>query len=341
MKKIAIASAALLLASAFTVQAQEVYDNRWYAGITGGVTSLDDDRLSDEDWPYYGVYIGRFLSPNFSLDFRIDNYRGQFEESEFDVALADDEIDMFSYGLVGRYHFGDNDKFRPYILAAVGIQEHENIFADGRDAYASLGFGANSYLTDNWRLGAELEGRYDNDRDTFDDRNNGFIDLILSMNLSFAFGERPRPVVAQQAEPAPPPPVRPAPRPTPPPPPPPAEPEVLFEFDSEVTFGFDSAEIRPSAEPELNRAAAILSERTEIVLIEVAGHTDSSGPEDYNQNLSERRAQAVADYLAARGVDHDRMEVRGFGETRPKVPNDTRENRQMNRRVVVTILERG
>ena len=341
MKRMATAVAALLIASAAFAQAQEVYDNRWYVGVTGGVAEIDNDRLADDDWPYYGVYVGRFLSPNFSLDLRLDKYQGEFDQDDIVIpAGAGEDFEMWSYGLVGRYHFGDNEQFRPYVLAGIGIQEHENFLDDGRDVYASLGFGAKSYLNDNWKLGAELEGRYDNDRATFD-RDNGFIDLILSMNLSFAFGERPRPVVAEPApEPAP---VQPAPAPrqAPPPPPPPPEPEVLFEFDAEVTFAFDSAEIRPSAEPELNRAAAVLSERTEIILVEVAGHTDSTGPEAYNQNLSERRAQSVADYLAARGVDRNRMRVEGFGETRPKASNDTREGRQMNRRVVVTILDRN
>ncbi len=337
MKKYAITGAAMLIASAASVHAQEVYDNRWYVGGTLGATSVDNDRLADEHWPYYGVYVGKFFSPNFSLDFRLDRYEGEFNNSQIAVpAGASDSFDLSSFGLVGRYHFGDpmND-WRPYALAAVGIQDHDSFLDDGRDVYASLGFGANSYLTDNWKLGAELEARYDNDRASFDS-DNGFIDAILSINLSYAFGERPRPVVATQEPP--PPVVQPPPRPTPPPPPP--EPEVLFEFDAEVTFAFDSADIRPSAEPELNRAAAILDERNEIILVEVAGHTDSIGPEAYNQGLSERRAQSVADYLVSRGVDRDRMQVEGFGETRPKVSNDTPENRQMNRRVVVTILER-
>lgn len=340
MKKYVITGAAMLLASAASVHAQEVYDNRWYVGVTGGIAEMDNDRLSNDDWPYYGVYLGRFLSPNFSLDLRLDKYQGEFDQDDITLpAGAGEDFEVWSYGLVGRYHFGEDDGFRPYLLAAVGIQEHENFLDEGRDAYAALGFGANSYLNDNWKLGAELEGRYDNDRATFD-RDNGFIDLIFSMNLTYSFGEKPRPAVVTAPEPAPEPVVQPAPRPRPAPPPPPPEPEVIFEFDSEVTFAFDSAEIRPSAEGELNRAAAILSDRTEIILVEVAGHTDSIGTEAYNQNLSERRAQAVADYLVGRGIDRDRMEVRGFGESRPKVSNDTPENRQMNRRVVITVLDR-
>jgi OOP family OmpA-OmpF porin len=72
----------------------------------------------------------------------------------------------------------------------------------------------------------------------------------------------------------------------------------------------------------------------------VAGHTDSIGTEEYNQDLSVRRAESVADYLVQNGVSRDRLRVVGYGETRPKVPNDTPENRQQNRRVVLSILER-
>ena len=345
MKKTAIAGAVMLLASAANTQAQDVFDNRWYVGVTGGIAQLDSDRRADEDFPYYGIYFGRFLSPNVSLDLRLDTYQGEFDRNEvISIPMgASDEFELFSYGLVGRYHFGDDDdRFRPYFLAAVGIQESESFLDDGRDVYAGLGIGGKSSLNDNWKLGGELEVRYDNERSTFAGRDDGFFDYILSMNLTYAFGKKPRPVVAtpEPARPTPPP-ARPAPAPRPAPPPPPPEPEVLFEFDAEVTFAFDSAEIRPSAEPELNRAAAILDERTEIILVEVAGHTDSTGPEAYNQSLSERRAQSVTDYLAARGVDRDRMRVVGYGESRPKVANDTRENRQKNRRVVITILDRN
>lgn len=341
MKKYAVTGAALILASAASVNAQEVYDNRWYIGGTLGGYIADNDRESDENWPYYGVYIGRFLTPNFSLDLRIDQYDAEFDVDDVAIpAGVSNDFDLTSYGLVGRYHFGEDDGFRPYGLAAIGIQEHDSFLDDGRDIYASLGFGASAEVNDHWDIRTELEARYDNDRQTFD-RESGFVDLIFSVGLSYSFGEKPRPAVAAAPEPAPQPVVEPAPRPRPAPPPPPPEPEVIFEFDSEVTFAFDSDEIRPSAEGELNRAAAILSDRTEIIVVEVAGHTDNIGTEAYNQDLSERRAQAVADYLVNRGIDRDRMVVRGFGETRPKVANDTPENRQMNRRVVITVLERS
>lgn len=105
----------------------------------------------------------------------------------------------------------------------------------------------------------------------------------------------------------------------------------------DVAFEFDRAEIRPQFYGELNAIADRLNE-TPNVRVAIQGHTDSVGPATYNQGLSERRAQSVADYLAGRGVSRDRMEVAGFGETRPVATNETREGRAQNRRVEINDL---
>ena len=69
------------------------------------------------------------------------------------------------------------------------------------------------------------------------------------------------------------------------------------------------------------------------LMVEVAGHTDSVGAESYNQSLSERRAKAVKSYLVERGIDADRLTVRGYGESEPVADNATKEGRAENRRV--------
>lgn len=343
MKRILLA---VLFLGSTIVSAQSggfVFDNRWYAGVTGGVARPGEDRLTDSTAPYFGAYFGRFFSPNFSLDLQIDTYSTDFERDKMIRAGIvppdgfDRDFDIYGYGLTGRYHFGDmGNRHRPYGLVGLGIQEHDNFLNEGRDMYVSWGVGIQSKLGENVRLRTQLEGRYDNDRDTRNS-SSGFVDMIASVGLSFSFGEPPR-----QPQPAPPAePVRAAPPPPPPAPRPKPEPEVMFEFDSTVLFDFASAELRDESRAELNRAADILAPRDDIILIEVAGHTDSIGPEEYNQGLSERRAQAVADYLVQNGVSRDRLHVVGFGETRPKVPNDTPANRQLNRRVVLSILDRA
>lgn len=330
----------MLLASASAMAQDEIFDDRWFVTVIGGTTNVDNDRNADEEWPYYGASIGKFFTPNVSLELQLDTYESEFDTSKVTLpAGASDKFENFSYGLFGRYHWRRGEDWRPFVMTGVGIQEHDSVFDDGRDVFVSAGVGATANFGDSWRLRAQFEARYDNDRETFNS-NGGFFDGIFSLGLSYAFGEPPRPPApAAEREPAIEPAPRPAPRPEPQPQPEP-EREVIVELDSEVTFAFDSAEIRSGAESELNDVADELNGRTEIVSVEVAGHTDSIGTEEYNQDLSERRAQAVADYFASRGVDRDRMEVRGYGETRPKVSNDTPENRAMNRRVVVSILAR-
>ena len=73
--------------------------------------------------------------------------------------------------------------------------------------------------------------------------------------------------------------------------------------------------------------------------VEIGGHTDSLGSNAYNQKLSQRRAESVKTYLSERGVDANRMEVKGYGEAEPVAPNDTAEGRELNRRVELKILE--
>ena len=114
--------------------------------------------------------------------------------------------------------------------------------------------------------------------------------------------------------------------------------EAVIELDG-VHFDFDKATLKPEAKVVLNEAAALLSKH-ERVVVEIAGHTDSVGSEAYNQGLSERRANAVRDYLTGNGVKASRLSARGYGESRPVASNDTDEGRAENRRVEMIILDR-
>ena len=110
-----------------------------------------------------------------------------------------------------------------------------------------------------------------------------------------------------------------------------------------VNFDFDKSTLRPDAVDLLGEAISILGKYPELK-VEVAGHTDSIGTEVYNQGLSERRAQAVYDYLASHGVDAGRMVgPTGYGETRPIAPNtnedgsENPEGRARNRRTELNV----
>jgi outer membrane protein OmpA-like peptidoglycan-associated protein len=113
---------------------------------------------------------------------------------------------------------------------------------------------------------------------------------------------------------------------------------------NDVLFDFDRAELRPEAEQALRRVAEILRQRQPRA-VRIVGHTDAMGSDAYNQTLSERRAQSVAQWLAAHGGDLPPMQPAGRGEAEPVAPNagpdgrDDPEGRQRNRRVEV-LLER-
>lgn len=112
-----------------------------------------------------------------------------------------------------------------------------------------------------------------------------------------------------------------------------AVPETMT-LDADVFFDFNRATIKPAFFPELDRIARMLVENTNIRL-QISGHADRAGPAGYNQGLSERRARAVADYLAGKGVTRERVTTVGYGETRPAVPTADGVREPRNRRVEI------
>jgi outer membrane protein OmpA-like peptidoglycan-associated protein len=99
-----------------------------------------------------------------------------------------------------------------------------------------------------------------------------------------------------------------------------------------VFFAFDSHQLLARSKSELDRMVEVMKDNGQIQVV-IIGHTDSTGPEAYNQQLSEKRAQSVVNYLTGNGVSRDRLEYLGKGESEPAYPNDTKENRAKNRRV--------
>ncbi|NNE35715.1 MAG: OmpA family protein, partial [Rhodothermales bacterium] len=112
---------------------------------------------------------------------------------------------------------------------------------------------------------------------------------------------------------------------------------IQITMDSAILFDFNSSELRSSSEESLAKLAASLLEypNTDLVVI---GHTDNSGSEEYNQRLSERRAQSAASVLFRSGVTESRVEVGGRGEMEPIDSNETNLGRQANRRVEIAIF---
>lgn len=113
--------------------------------------------------------------------------------------------------------------------------------------------------------------------------------------------------------------------------------ELLLRMPAGITFDFNSYSVRPEFQATLNEVASTLAAYPQTY-VDVLGHTDSVGSDAYNQTLSEQRAQAVASYLTARGVNTARIATRGYGETMPIASNDTDAGRAQNRRVEIKVV---
>jgi outer membrane protein OmpA-like peptidoglycan-associated protein len=112
---------------------------------------------------------------------------------------------------------------------------------------------------------------------------------------------------------------------------------IKITFDSGILFEINSSELQSVAKANIETLSAILNKYPDTNIL-IEGDTDNTGSEEYNQKLSERRAQAVADYQKGLGVDGSRISTVGLGELNPIVSNDTENGRQQNRRVEVAIF---
>ena len=105
-----------------------------------------------------------------------------------------------------------------------------------------------------------------------------------------------------------------------------------------IFFDVDKATLRPESVNELERLVEIMKNNPTLE-IEISGHTDSDASDEHNLKLSDARAHAVLDYVKNKGVSEKRMVWKGYGESQPMAPNDTKENKQLNRRTEIKILK--
>ena len=181
-----------------------------------------------------------------------------------------------------------------------------------------------------------------------------FLAAVSSLGVATVFangcgGEPPPPPVAVTAEvPPPPPPPPPPPEPPPPPPPPPPAPEKItlvgdatysngmITFKHELEFFEGKATFKTGSKwttQILNQLTDFLKQNPNVTKFRIEGHTDNVGAAAFNQTLSQQRADAVVTYLTAHGIDASRLVSKGFGDTKPLVPNDSPANMAKNRRV--------
>jgi outer membrane protein OmpA-like peptidoglycan-associated protein len=124
----------------------------------------------------------------------------------------------------------------------------------------------------------------------------------------------------------------------PPMPAPAPKPEPVVQtmtLGAHALFNHDKSDLRPEGKAELDELVSKLGQLKSVTSVEVVGHTDSSGTDEYNQGLSERRAATVKNYLESKGVSG--VSARGMGESSPVASNATKEGRQQNRRVEITV----
>ncbi|NCQ17988.1 MAG: OmpA family protein [Ignavibacteria bacterium] len=112
---------------------------------------------------------------------------------------------------------------------------------------------------------------------------------------------------------------------------------IKITFDSGILFATNSTTLESAAKTNIQKFAAILNKYPDTNIL-VTGYTDSDGTDEYNQTLSERRAEAVSNYAAAQGVSSSRLSIVGFGESNPVASNDTATGKRQNRRVEIAVF---
>ncbi|HSI38417.1 MAG TPA: OmpA family protein [Methylotenera sp.] len=354
MKKnlINIAVAATLGFTAFTAAADDMYRGAWYA--VPGVSYMDTDgdleannggggfiRLGKELSEKWDVQIGAGYA-RASEDTGIPGVGGRYKQT----LLGVDALYMFS-----------RDKFRPFLLAGLGVArnkiDYTNMALDDdskTSPMANLGLGLQYLFSD--KIGLQADVRHVWSRAEGKDPANNFDadetigNTYVNLGGIFRFGA-PAPMPVTEAAPEPAPVAAAEPAPAPEPAPVVAEPcKPQFEtitVSAEKLFGFDKSKLSADGKTELNDAADKLKANPDIELVMVTGHTDRLGSDAYNQKLSERRANTVRDYLISQGVEANRLQAVGKGESEPVVACDGVKGRkklieclQPNRRVVLS-----
>lgn len=344
------------LTASAAASAQEV--GHWYlTPQVGGYWSDNERPVEDHDW-LWGLAIGKHVSEGLSIELNLNGTELGGGPAGSDHTIYGGSLDFL--GVLDR-----TGLVSPYLSLGLGVaQLDRDPGPDASDFMAQAGIGFFWKLWESGDGARTFSLRPDVKLRWIDAGSPGnFIDYLATIGFQFSFGAPKAPPPAPEPEPTPPPPA-----PAPAPPPPPAAPAdsdgdgVTDDIDrcpdtprgvavdatgcpqrgsitlEGVTFELNSAQLTAESFRVLDEVAAQLMKYPRL-RIELQGHTDSTGPDDYNLALSQKRAEAVRDYLISRGVAASQLTARGLGEAQPIDDNRTREGRARNRRVVMFVLE--
>lgn len=350
---ISIAVAASLGLAAFTANAEDMYRGAWYAVPGVSYMNTDSDLDADNGGGAF-IKLGKELSPSWDIqaglgynraseDTNINGVGGRYKQTTLGV----DALYMFS-----------REKFRPFLLAGLGVARNDvdySNFAALNDStktswLANVGVGAQYLFSDNFGLQADVRHQWSRSDAKAPGRSfdaDGTIgNTLLSLGAIFRFGAPEAAPVVAAAEPAPAPVVAPEPAPAPAPVAAPEPCQPKFEtvtLQAEKLFGFNKFKLNGDAVVELDDVVKTLKAHPEFDVVIVTGHTDRIGSEQYNQKLSEKRAEVIKQHLVAdHGIEASRIRAVGKGESQPVVECKGVKGKKLveclapNRRVVIT-----
>ncbi|MHA2937876.1 OmpA family protein [Vibrio sp. RC27] len=316
MKKLAVGIAAALMMSSSAMA--EVY-----VGAKAGSTWTNDACIvggaCDDDSNGYGAFLGYQAWENVALELGYDDL-GKFTGEGMD----DEKVKAITFA--PKFAIPVADKFDVYgKLGGAWVE-----YGDEDDMSILGAFGFDVHATDNLSVRLEYQ--------TLTDVNNDIVRAEVNattIGLLYKFGgSEPAvaaPIVAEEVAPVVAAPVVEAPMVKE------VEPKILsMQLDTSSSFAVNSAVLSDAGKAEVAKVAMVLSKHEEAV-VSITGHTDSTGSEEYNQTLSEARAQAVADEIISAGIDASRVTAMGKGELEPVADNETVEGREMNRRVEIDV----
>lgn len=307
MKKLGVILSGLVV-SAFVHSVSAETEGNVYLGLGASALALDNTRVVDIPTSSPGHSSKMFsgiAGYQFNDQWSADLTLGTDGSGE----VGTDQI------LINAYRFFGLKKWKPYLSAGFSDFSVDGATDDSTQQIQG-GFGVSGDLSHNLELRLGYQVFFD-----LGDESNTDKALGLSFNWHF---RKPKAVAVAQPEPEP--------------ESVPTQKEVVDTYELLVEFDFDKSDIKAVYKPQFEEITRVLKESPDISMT-IEGHTDWIGTDEYNQGLSERRANAVKDrFVQDYGIAASRIETVGYGEERPVADNDTSAGRQQNRRAISVIL---